>query len=332
MSRWSVVLGIIAATLAALCALLYRGLLDERASRLELAAELAEARRTDVRQAVGGLPAVADREPAAVPSAMPATPPAAGSEQARESLAQRQALEQRRRNLRDPELRAALLDQQRYYIARTYPDLADDLGWTQEQAEQFVDLMARQRLEMEEFTMDLTAQLVPEGRKPTAEQVLEAQRRAHAERQRQQDEQKLLLGEDRHLKWLEYEQSREARAQLQALRTRLAAGSSPLNQEQFDQLVPMLAAEQRRLHEEVAALHATQAAAGGDVDQDQLGTRRVELLADSQRRVLEALKPYLDSAQLQQLRALHSAELSQANNRLRMQRAMRALESQDGSP
>lgn len=332
MSKWGITLATIAATLAVLSAMLYRGLLMERAARLELAAELAELRQAGARPRSTGRPMTLDGVPAEPVAATPTAPQSAGPGVPGEALPGRQELERRRQQFKDPELRAAMLDRHRFAIARSYPNLADDLGWTTEQAEQFIELMAQQRLAMDEFSTDLNAQLVPEGGKPTPEQTEEFRRRFADERQRQQDEQEHMLGVDAYAAWQAYVESQAVRNQLRELRVRLAAGTSPLNQDQFDQLVPMLTAEQRRLRAEISALSETMSAAGDTVDPSRLAARRVELLVESQRRSLSTLRPYLDSEQLRQYQALQNAELQQAKNLLRWQRAMRALESPDPGP
>jgi hypothetical protein len=332
MSRWSIILAIVAATLAALSALLYRGLLEERAARADLAAEMDALLRHS-----GGEPASGHRGPATgeiqslPPMAIATSPENARSADAREPAAQR-AAERYRERLRDPEYRAATLAQYRLNFEMNFPELAADLGLTPELTSRLFDLMARQHLDAQESNMELNALLAT---KPQTDMRAGRQEysRLVAERDRQfQAEQQQLLGTEKYALWREYVDSREARGQLRELRSRLAGGASPLQEQQFDQLVPLLAAEYQRYRNEIQTLHESAEAANDAPDVVALWNRRVELLEEHQQRALDSLKPYMDAEQLRQLQYLQAAELQREQNHLRMQRASRELQALGNRP
>lgn len=327
MSRWNVILAITAVTLAGLSAMLYRGLLDERALRLDLAADLAALRESVIHAPIPGSATEAGGEQGLAPAPAPALQTVAVDASKRETALRQRAIDQHRERMRDPEYRAAMLAQQRLNLEMQFPNLAAELGLTPEQTERFLELMARHALAIQDFNMELSAQMFPEGVEPTPELRREYDRRRDAERERHEVERKLLLGEDKYQAWRDFVNSREARGQLQALRGRLSDSASPLHQDQVDQLVPLLTVEQQRYRQEVQALHETMEQTGEAAEMERIWERRVELLDESQQRALEALKPYMNGEQLEQLRNMQAADLRWEKNRLRMMRANRALQS-----
>jgi hypothetical protein len=332
MSRWNTVLAFVSATLTALSALLYRGLLEERSARADLAAEVEALRR----QSDGG-PAVGRRDTAKdVPqppqsAALAAVPDPAASADSRGSAAQL-AFERYRERLRDPAYRTATLAQYRLNFEMNYPELAADLGLTPELTSRLLDLMARQHLDTVESNMELNVRRTTEQPTDSLEWRREVNRLVAERDQQMQAEQRQLLGTEKYAMWREYVDSREARGQLRELRSRLAGGASPLHEQQFDQLVPLLTAEYQRYRNEVKTLHESAEAEGDSPDLVSIWNRRVELLEEHQRRAIDSLKPYMDAEQLQHLRNLQAAELQREQNHFRMQRASSDLQALGNGP
>jgi len=332
MSRWSIILAFVAATFAALSALLYRGLLEEQSARADLAAEIEALRR----QSVGG-PAVGRRDTAKdapqplQSAAVAAAPGPAASADSRRSAAQL-AFERYRERLRDPAYRSATLAQYRLNFEMNYPELAADLGLTPELTSRFLDLMARQHLDTVESNMELNVRRTTEEPDDSLEWRREVSRLVADRDQQMQADQRQLLGTEKYALWREYVDSREARGQLRELRSRLAGGASPLHEQQFDQLVPLLTAEYQRYRNEVKTLHESAEAEGDSPDLVSIWNRRVELLDEHQQRAIDSLKPYMDAEQLRQLQYLQAAELQREQNHLRMQRASRELQALGNRP
>ncbi|MGQ0384880.1 MAG: hypothetical protein ACT4UP_09415 [Gammaproteobacteria bacterium] len=329
MNRWSLILAIVAATGAAFSVVIHGELRDERARSALLQAELDQLR--EVRASDAAEPAVdfGAETVAAGPQADTAMPTAHGSQQDDGGRRQRW-LETERVRLADPEYRAAWIAQQRQMIERRYPQLAADLKLSPEQADRLLELLATQMLEGQQLSMEVQARLVSPDGSPTADMVRERERLTAARQQEFEQTREALLGADKYKEWRDYQNSREARAQMRELRGRLASGGSPLGDGQFDQLVSMITAEQQRYQEELQRAQTTFEDAGGPQSGDRVTylERRMELVEQTQQRTLESVAAYMDAAQLEAYRQMQKAELQREKAQLRMWRARRNTDMQ----
>jgi hypothetical protein len=340
MSRWSMFLALAAATSAVLALFIHGELREERARSASLHAELEALRRA--------APAADARAAATAPAAAAAP---AGAETGQAELIEprvraltaaaqdtdgvsrrRQFRDFERARLSDPEYRAAWIAQQRQMIERRYPALAADLKLSPEQADRLLDLLATQTLEYQQFAMDLEQQLESRNGTFEAPAMRERERLMAARQQEFETAREAMLGADKYQEWRDYQNSREARAQMRELRGRLASGNSPLQDAQVDQLVSTIAGEQQRYQEELRLAQQTvdDAGAPGSVDRLEYLARRVELLEQSQRRTLDSVGAYMDSTQLQEFRNMLSAELQREKAQLRMMRARQNARARSG--
>jgi len=338
MSRWSVILALAAATGAALAFFIHGELREERARSARLQAELDGLRPARP----------AARAPAAAkPPAGAGTGPAvAAAPRERERVAadrddgdtdgparRRQFRDVERARLSDPEYRAAWIAQQRQMIERRYPALAADLKLAPEEADRLLTLLATQMLEYQQFSMDLEQQLESRDSALDAAALRERERLMAARQQEFETAREAMLGADKYKEWRDYQNSREARAQMRELRGRLAGGSSPLQDAQLDQLVSMIASEQQRYQEELRQVQQSVDDAGGPGSEDRLEylARRIELLEQSQQRTLDGVGAYMDATQLQEFRSMLNAELQREKAQLRMYRARQNAKARAGA-
>lgn len=333
-------LALAAATSAALAFFIHGELREERAHSASLQAELETLRRAppaaDVRPAANP-PAAAAPADAESGQGEPIEPraralTAAARDDADEGSRRRQFRDFERARLSDPEYRAAWIAQQRQMIERRYPALAADLKLSPEQADRLLDLLATQMLEQQQFAMELEQQLESRDGAFEAPAMRERERLMAARQQEFETAREAMLGADKYQEWRDYQNSREARAQMRELRGRLASGSSPLQDAQVDQLVSTITGEQQRYQEELRLAQQTvdDAGAPGSVDRLEYLARRVELLEQSQRRTLDSVGAYMDSTQLQEFRSMLSAELQREKAQLRMMRARQNARARSG--
>lgn len=189
----------------------------------------------------------------------------------------------------DAQSREARLAQLRLHIPRAFPDLAQELDLTSEQASALLDLLAEQQLEA----------MVPVPAGGTEEARQEAVRARREAALRQQDALESRLGREKYGKYREYQQALPARRQVADVQAALAATMSPLTEDQRTSLVASLASEQKRANEE--ALFRSRADPTPRARQEQLqeGLKATE---EAYRRVLESAQYYLNPQQLAVLR------------------------------
>lgn len=219
---------------------------------------------------------------AAQPVAAPSTP-AADKPAPTKDTAER---DRQRRILADPAYRAAALAEQRLDLQPQYPRLASELGLSKEEADRFLDLLAEQSLQ--------------EGESAAKEKPGEdPQPRRKALFERQEQERRQFLGEQRFQAWNEYVKSAGARALVSELRTQLATSSSPLREEQIKPLVKALAAEQQRHWAERQENYGNAQFNDETPEAERVAymERRAELVERSVARSQEAGAMYLDSTQ-----------------------------------
>lgn len=217
--------------------------------------------------------------------------------------------------LKDPDFRAAQLAQRRAQLQRTYAALVRELQLTPAQADALFDLMAKQQL----ARMSEPARMVANGQVP-GEEAQQAMRNAIQENRRAQDaEIATLLGDAAFVQFKEYQDTLGARQRVTQLRAQLAAQGQLLTEEQFKPLITAVAAEQKLQGQQMADREpSTRGNAAA-----QLAYREQSLKAteESNRRLVRAASPYLDSTQLEALAALLEQDLAMLRANLRVQQA-----------
>lgn len=283
----TVVLGICAATGAALSGTLWQRLQVEREQHA-----LARARIVELEQAAvvsPPLPTTHDVLAAEPPSLPPASAPISRS--AAPAPAVRAAVEpavvtpqaafQRMRDmLKDPEYRAAMQQQHRMSMRHAYPDVATALALTPQQTDDFFELLAAQQLRAME-----TARLGP-----PADEANQREQLQRLQELQQQNEAELaaLLGADKAQAWKDYQRSMGARIQVRELRTLLADTSEPLRSSQAEPFIAALAAEEQRVMGELR---------NGNADPASMMKRHYETQLRYQERRREIAASYLSPEQ-----------------------------------
>jgi hypothetical protein len=168
-----------------------------------------------------------------------------------------------------------------------FPDLRMSLGLTPEQAEQFLDLLARQQADLWNDAVDI---VIGEAEDPATR--LEWQRKLVQQLRANQAELIAAFG-DKYTKWLEYQAALSVRQQIDHLRARLGSGDIALQSNQVEPLVAALMAEQSRLEDDLRAWDMSTAAADS-VDLLDEHTRR---RAEGRRRLLSVASSWLNAPQ-----------------------------------
>lgn len=159
----------------------------------------------------------------------------------------REHRERERQLMQDPEYRQAMRLQTRNNLARQYPGVIEELGLTQQQAEEFFGMLADQQLRTNE-TMQPMWEAQP-GETPDPATMQERHRKfqqAATEMQRNNEaELAARLGPDKVQAWKEYQSTVGMRYQLDHMRSTLAAQGLPLNEELSRPMLKALAAAQK---------------------------------------------------------------------------------------
>jgi hypothetical protein len=240
-------------------------------------------------------PAAAQPEPAQPP---PAEAPAAGASPAITALPTPAI---RAVNitemLTDPEVNKTMLAQLRSMVPQQFPGLVEELGLTQEEADQLFNLLAEGGLSMTAATLSAG------GGQADAAAMQEAARARQESERTQEVSIAALLGASRYGLWREYQQTRTIRIlSVQTSRTMEALGQ-PLSAAQSRHLTQAFIAENKRQREETQGQNPVSAV--GDQ-------------AEKNRRIIEAAASQLTAQQLEALRTtLQQQQTSgQANARM----------------
>lgn len=179
----------------------------------------------------------------------------------------------------------------RSVMSQMYPDLAAELGLTDEEARKLLDLVVEQQL-------DLTSESVAMMTAGTDPAAMQATQRKMVEKQEAHERELSALLGSKYPKWEEYQGTAAARQQVAQLRGTLAAGGNPLSEAQEKSLVAAFAKEQSRVAREQREWMASSAAlSSSNVMQDSLNQA-----LEGQRRLLDVAAPILDATQLAQFR------------------------------
>lgn len=248
----------------------------------------------------------------------PVLPPAMEAAEAAEQ-ADRRFSEQRRRQWSDPEYRSAFLAQQRLEIARRHPGLIEKLGITPEDGAKVFDILAQRELD---------SRSRPDIDGLSEESMLAAAEEHFGEINRRRDEAlTMLLGSARLEQFEEYEQERPSWMQLAEASQAMTSMNMPMSPEQSSSLLRTLLAEQKRMQQQQQQLDRE----FGGAQRDALTmTRRLEAGIDQaterNRRTVESARGYLNSWQLEALKAALDKPLEQLRAQVRAGRAQLAIQ------
>lgn len=240
------------------------------------------------------------------------------SEEERRAMRERM-IRERKVLLEDPEYRKAMRMQHRLNLRQHYPDLAEDLGITNEEAERFLDLLADQQ------TNGFDG-MEYEGLDPADPAQHQAFERKLAERQREHERQVAqLLGQDGLQRWQDYQQTMGSRMRARQLRDSFAAAGMPLREDQYSQLRTVLAEREREARSEnQAGFFARPAGPAGPPGPEQVIAAQEAMLARTEQqfaRSRDAVSHLLTSEQLETYKQMQDAELAMQRAQIRLQRA-----------
>jgi hypothetical protein len=176
-------------------------------------------------------------------------------------------------------------------MSQMYPDLAAELGLTDEETAKLLDLVVKQQL-------DLTAESVAMMTGGTDPAAMQATQRKMVEKQEAHERELTSLLGSKYPKWEEYQGTAAARQQVAQLRGTLAAGGNPLSEAQEKSLVAAFAKEQSRVAREQREWVASSAALGSS----NMMQESLKQALEGQRRLLDVAAPILDATQLAHFR------------------------------
>lgn len=246
------------------------------------------------------------------------------------------ALQERQRLLwKDPEYRAAMVEQSKLGLRQLYGDAQRELGLSAAEMEHLLTLVAEQRMPDAEALAP--APTDAEGR-PDPTQMQRGRERV-AERQRQRDaEIRKLLGEQRYAQWQEYERSMPERMRTKMLRVELASAGLSLDATQEQSLARLVQDEQRRMSADFAKLPTASPATGiGAPDavalrsgavppsaEEQLRRQRLMLEATERanQRLRDGAAAFLSPEQLAAFMQQRDSSLARERAMLRVQESM----------
>jgi hypothetical protein len=231
--------------------------------------------------------------------------------------------------LQDPEYRKAMIQQQKYAMARLYPDLREALRLQPEEAEQLMELLAEQQT-------DTMANRPPfadaRNGPPDPAQVQQWQEQMQRQQKERDAQIAQLLGDAKYQEWQSYQKTLGARMQIRELRVELAEAGIPLREGQIEPLVNSLAAEQQRRAQEAQNDRVQLNALGnaGSGNRVAFLEKQLERTAEYNRRLHDAAAPYLSSDQLRRFDEHLDRQLQVQRANLQMMRAQQeAIERGD---
>jgi hypothetical protein len=298
-----------AAMSGVLSVILWRDLRHERALNAELQMQLADERG----QRAGALPYRQPDTPATPSDAgNPASPPpsaqeiAARAEEAAAAAAEayQRSTDRRRSELNDPRYRANLLMQTRQMLAREYAGLMEELNLTAEEADKLFGILAEREVGRRDTSV-LVEDLPDDER-------LAARENALTELDRKRDEALAALLGTRLQRFKEYNKHQPGWVQVADFNQLLG---TPLNASQSKPLAATLAAEQKRIAEELRTR------VGGNfatLERDPVAQARLleefsAYQAEANRRTLESARGYLTPRQLEVLQSMLEQQRRQMN-------------------
>jgi hypothetical protein len=215
--------------------------------------------------------------------------------------------EREQRMLQNPEYRDLLRARQRMALTHMHTDLLELLQLSEEQADQLLDLLADQQVREQAASRPMWPS---ESNAAAMQEMMEKAQ----ERQRSNEaEIAALLGPDKINEWTEYQQSAGARFQVQRLRQTLPPDAA-LRTEQLRPLIAAISREQRHMLEDRGGLGLAPGEVADEAWQKRMHQHRLEKVAATNQRILDAASSILSPQQLQHFDALLQQELAGQSN------------------
>jgi hypothetical protein len=246
---------------------------------------------------------------AAVAAAKPAPPPFESEVFARASTAAMLAGSpavasgfSERALLKDPEYRRAQLTQARLRLALSNPGLVETLGLSRAEANHLFAVMAETQLQLTEELTEMVAKAA--GATPS----LAAMRESASGRE---DPARAVLGEARYAQYQEYQRTaKPVLSRVSSLGYTLDSAGQPLSASEARALAAAILTERQR--QEAASSSRLNPVPGvpGSLADAMAEYRKAE--EESRRRVIEAVSPHLNRAQIEVLQKEHEQQIAQA--------------------
>jgi len=197
--------------------------------------------------------------------------------------------------MKDPEFRKAQLTMNRLRLAQSNPGLAETLGLSGKEANDFFEVMAETQMTR---SAELTEALAKAGGIGNAAALTEALRNTAG----REDPARATLGEVRYAQYQEYVRNvRPALTQVANIGSTLNAAGQPLNDSQSRTLTAAMMTEQQRLRQEAVLPRPIPNPGVPRGVADSL-TESANRQQESNRRILEASAASLNAAQLEVLK------------------------------
>lgn len=205
----------------------------------------------------------------------------------------------------DPGTREARFEAARRRFELQYADAIRLLHLSPDQANRFIEQLANQEMRFSDMGG------IP-GQEPGEAFMAEWNRVGRAD-----DAQlRSILGSDKYARWIRYVVSRPERQEVAAFRAQLV-DSEPLNDIQAEALVDVLYVERSRYVREYRQYTDREDQQFGKVDYFKDQRKSLELLKQSNRRILAAMAGKLSAAQLASLEQMLAAQVGQSESLLR---------------
>lgn len=226
--------------------------------------------------------------------------------------------------LRNPEFRTAMREQQKLMLRRLYSDVGEVMRLSPEEVDALFEALADHQLE----SMEMAQEFLPRpGTAPDPDRAAEIPRRL-AEMQRKQYEAiAARLGESRAQEWQDYVATVPARREVRELRATLAEAGEPLSAQQIEVLVEAITQERQR--QATVVQNAPQRITGPPNTPERIAMleQNFERIEQTNRRIREAVAPYLSPTQLAALERHQQQQLELNRTSARLGRLqMQALE------
>jgi hypothetical protein len=173
-------------------------------------------------------------------------------------------------------------------MAQMYPDLAEELDLSPEEAQKFLALLASQQGDLGTESLQL---MTGGASNPAATQDL--QRKLIEQQRANEAEVARTLG-SRYPRWQAYQATAAARQQVDQLSTALSAAGRPLSESKTQGLVAAFARELEQAQKEEREWSESDAA----VNSPNMMAETLQRAAESQRRTIDIAAPHLDAEQL----------------------------------
>lgn len=204
--------------------------------------------------------------------------------------------------LKDPEYRKAQLTQARLRLALGNPGLVETLGLSPTEADNLFDVMAETQLNL---TVEFTEMAANAAGTPPS---IAAMRETVSGRE---DPARAVLGEARYAQYQEYQRNaKPVLTRVSSLGYSLNSAGQPLHDSQARALAAAILSERQR--QEAAAASRTNPNAGVPRNAADAMAEYRKAEEESRRRVIAAVSPHLDSAQIEVLQKENEQQIASA--------------------